>query len=614
MMSALSKPDNLIYNIEWQPIGLKSKGHEQQTLLTAAQSAGIRLVAFCCGSGTCGSCRIRLMKGELTPVTDTERSHLSEEDIAFGIRLACQAHPLSDLKIDIPPSSLTTEQRLQLEGEDPHSFFSQGSCPIRSINLQLDEPTIADSYADTVRIKRALKKNGVEVSSIHPHLLHSISDVLRELHWNVQLVLRNQEVIAILPKNSLPLGLAVDIGTTKIAAYLIDLKTGFILSRKGEMNPQISYGEDIISRIAYTNINTEGREVLRKNLIHTINKMIHDLCKGIRAVPDQIVETVFVGNTAIHHFFCNLPVEQLGRYPFIAAVSEQLILSAWDFGLKISPGAAVYLPPNIAGYVGADHVSMLIGTNSDQCDRTRIAIDIGTNTEISLIYQGKIFSCSCASGPAFEGAHISCGMRAADGAIERVQISNGVLQIKTISDQPPIGFCGSGILDMVAALRKSRVINSRGNFNKEDPKVQKAERNYEFVVVSKENSITGKAITVTRADINEIILAKSAIRTGIEILLNTAGIESDQIEEFIVAGAFGTFLNVNSAVIIGMFPDINPEKFQQVGNAAGTGARAMLLSTEIRKRCERLSERIQYVELSTYPNFNDILISWMHLS
>jgi len=612
-MSTLSKSDTPIYVIEWQPIGLKSTGIQQQTILAAAQSAGIRFVAFCGGNGTCGSCKIRIIKGELSPITETERSHLSDEDFAHGMRLACQIHPLSDLKIEIPPSTLSTEQRLQLEGEGFLSIFSQKTCPIQSVHLQIKEPSILDSCADTVRIKKALLITGNNISCIHPCLLHSISDVLRELHWDIQLILRNQEVIAVLPKNAIPLGLAVDIGTTKIAAYLIDLKTGFIVLKKGEMNPQISYGEDIISRIAYTNINPEGREALQKNLVHTINKLICDLCKGIHVVPNQIVETVFVGNTAIHHFFCNLPVGQLGRYPFVAAVSEALNFSASDFGLKISPAAGVYLPPNIAGYVGADHIAMLIGTNSDQCNRTRIAIDIGTNTEISLIHQGKIFSCSCASGPAFEGAHISCGMRAADGAIERVQISDGVLQIKTISDQPPIGFCGSGILDMVAALRKSGIINARGNFNKEDPRVQKAERNYEFVVVSKEKSTTGKAITVTRADINEIILAKSAIRTGIEILLETTGITSDQIEEFIVAGAFGTFLNVNSAVIVGMFPDINPEKFQQVGNAAGTGACAMLRSTEIRKRCEELSQRITYVELSTYPNFNDILISWMHL-
>ncbi len=603
-----------LFSIDWQPIGLKTAGQTQQTLLAAAQSAGIHLVAFCGGSGNCGSCRIRLIKGILTPVTDTERSHLSAEEFALGFRLACQVYPLSDLKIDIPPSTLTTEQRLQLEGEDKNSAYNPLTCPVQSINLQLDEPTIADNCADSIRLKQMLKKHGIHISCIHHQLLHSISDIIRELKWDLQVILRESEVVALLKKDSASLGLAIDIGTTKIAAYLIDLKTGFILSKKGEMNPQISYGEDIISRIAYANMNVDGRAVLHKCLIQTINQMIRNLCAEIHAIPDQIIEIVFVGNTVIHHLVCNFPVRQLGRYPFVAAVSDPLNLSALDLGLETSPGAAVYLPPNIAGYVGSDHISMLIGTNSDLCHKTRIALDIGTNTEISLIHQGKIYSCSCASGPAFEGAHISCGMRAAEGAIERVQISDDMLQYKTISDKPPIGFCGSGILDIVAALRKAGVISTRGNFDPQCSGVQKAERNYEYVVISKENSISGKAITVTRADINEIILAKSAIRTGIEILLMTAGIQYDQIEEFIVAGAFGTFLDINSAVTIGMFPEINPEKFQQVGNAAGTGARALLLSTDIRKRCEQLSQRIKYVELSTFPNFNDILVSWMHLT
>ncbi|MHC1770704.1 MAG: ASKHA domain-containing protein [Flexilinea sp.] len=606
-------PDYKNHLIDWQPIGLKSACRADQTLLSAARKAGIQLVSFCGGNGTCGSCRVRLLEGTLSPLTDTEKEYLPAAEITSGIRLACQAYPLTDVKIHIPPSTLSTEQRLQLEGEEPFSDFPDTDRVIRSLNIFLNEPTILDSRADTARVKEALIQEGIKQPEINHSILHTISDDLRENHWKIQALLRENTVAAIFPQNISPLGLAVDIGTTKIAAYLIDLNTGHILSKKGAMNPQISYGEDIISRVAYTNLNVDGRDILQNCLIDTLNMMIGDLCKERNNDPAHIVEAVFVCNTVIHHLFCNLPVKQLGRYPFIAAVSESLNIPATNLGLHISQDATVFLPENIAGYVGADHVSMLIGTGVYHAFGTLIALDIGTNTEISLLHNGRIFCCSCASGPAFEGAHISCGMRASAGAIERIQIIDRELHYKTIGDQSPIGLCGSGILDIVAALKTAGAINPRGNFDPAFPLVRKAFRNFEYVIVSEEESATGNAITVTRADINEIILAKSAIRAGIEILMKSAGIQADDVEEFIVAGAFGTFLDINSAVSIGMFPDLAPDKFKQVGNAAGTGARGLLLSTTLRTECKKLAQRMEYVELSAYPNFNDILVSWMHL-
>lgn len=612
-MKTNSIAENKNLHIDWQPIGLKSACQTDQTLLSAARKAGIQLVSFCGGNGTCGSCRIRLLEGTLSPLTETEREYLSAIEIASGIRLACQSCPLTDLKIHIPPSTLSTEQRLQLEGEDSFSDFPDADRVIRSLNISLDEPTISDSRADTVRVKEALILEGIGKPVINPSVLHTISDDLRENRWRMQVFLRGNMVAAIFPQDIPPLGLAVDIGTTKIAAYLIDLNTGHILAKKGAMNPQISYGEDIISRIAYTNLNMDGRDILQKCLIDTLNLLIKDLCIESGDDPAHIIEAAFVCNTAIHHLFCNLPVKQLGRYPFIAAVSESLNIAAPELGLQIAPGATVFLPENIAGYVGADHVSMLIGTGVYKASKTLIALDIGTNTEISLLHNGRIFCCSCASGPAFEGAHISCGMRASAGAIERVQIIDRELHYKTIGGQPPIGLCGSGILDAIAALRISGAINSRGNFDPQFPLVRKASRNYEYVIVSEKDAVTGNSVTVTRADINEIILAKSAIRSGIEILMKSAGIQEDAVEEFIVAGAFGTFLDIKSAVSIGMFPELAPDKFRQVGNAAGTGARGLLLSTTLRTECEKLVRRMEYVELSTYPNFNDILVSWMHL-
>ncbi len=607
------EPSNKTIQIEWQPLGLKTESGEDQTLLAAAQKNGLRLAAVCGGNGTCGACKVQRLAGELSPLSETEKEKLTQEEIASGFRLACKAKPLGNVKIHIPKATLLTEQRLQLEGESSLPDISDSARVIQTIDLTITEPTITDHRADSVRLKDALTDSGIANCTIHPALLSTLSDELRLLKWQPRAVLRGNEAVALFSPEIPPLGLAVDIGTTKIAAYLVDLATGQTLGRQGVMNPQIGYGEDVVSRIAYANATPDGRETLQHALIAALNTLIETLCEECGMAPKQIVESVVVCNTAIHHFFCNLPVRQLGKYPFIAAVSESLNLPATSFGLCTAAGAAVFIPECVAGYVGADHLAMLIGSGIYRTNNTMIAVDIGTNTEISLFHQGSVYCCSCASGPAFEGAHISCGMRASAGAIERLRISGKKSHYQTIGNQPPVGLCGSGILDAVAALRTSGIINHRGNFDPDFPSVRKAVKNYEYVIADETESASGKAITVTRADINEIILAKSAIRSGLEILMQTAGIQAEALDAFLVAGAFGTFLDVESAVAIGMFPEIPLEKFSQIGNAAGTGARSLLLSSELRKESSRLATRMTYVELSAYPDFNDILVSWMYL-
>jgi uncharacterized 2Fe-2S/4Fe-4S cluster protein (DUF4445 family) len=271
----------------------------------------------------------------------------------------------------------------------------------------------------------------------------------------------------------------------------------------------------------------------------------------------------------------------------------------------------VYLPPNIAGYVGADHVSMLLGVGlpermSKKAEETVLALDIGTNTEISLDHDGKIYSCSCASGPAFEGAHIQDGMRAAAGAIERVRMADGEVQLHTIAGQPPVGVCGSGVLDAVAELRRMELIDARGVMKGEHPRLRRGEKLPEFVLANSRESGNGRDIVITRKDVNEIQLAKGAIRAGVEVLLEEAGIAAEKIDHFLVAGAFGTYLDLNSAVKIGMFPDLPVERFEQVGNAAGTGAVQLLVSKRRRELASEIASRSRYIELTVHPKFVDI--------
>ena len=518
--------------IEFEPLGRRVHVRPGKTLLEAARSAGIGLASVCGGVGTCEECRVRLVSGSLTPPNLVEETALTNSDISAGLRLACQAEPLSDVKLDIPPESLTALQRLQLDGVETR-----------------------------MEIKPAL----------HTHGAH---------------------------------GLAVDIGTTKLATYLVNLDTGQTIARAGSMNPQIVYGEDVISRIDYASREPDGAKKLQSILIKTLNEMLAGMCTESQVSPAVVIDAVLVGNTAMHHLLAGLPVEQLGRSPFSPAMTSSISLPATILGLNLGPGALTYLPPVIAGYVGADHLAMLLATKAWNPSQSIIALDIGTNTEISLIAGGKITCCSCASGPAFEGAHIHEGMRAAPGAIERARWHEGKIIWQTIADQLPVGICGSGILDVVSALLNGGKIKSTGAFQ---INMEPGNGN-EWVLVPAAQAGVGRDLVVTRKDIHEIQLAKSAIRSGVEILLKEAGLTSTNLDGFTVAGAFGTYLDPRSAVRIGMFPPLVMEKFHQVGNAAGVGAKQMLLSLRKRQEAEQLAKQIEYIELTSRPDFTSLFM------
>jgi uncharacterized 2Fe-2S/4Fe-4S cluster protein (DUF4445 family) len=399
--------------------------------------------------------------------------------------------------------------------------------------------------------------------------------------------------------------LAVDIGTTKLAAYLIDLSRGKTLAKTGEMNPQISYGEDVVSRIAYTNTNEDGREVLQDKVVSRINSMLDRLLHEAQVSREQVVDAVVVGNTAMHHLFAGLPVRQLGEAPYVPGISDSLDMPSQSVGLALSDGTYVHLPPIIAGYVGADHVAMLLATEAVVQDKSVIALDIGTNTEISLITGSRVICCSCASGPAFEGAHIHDGMRAAPGAIERVQIQGQEVRVYTVMGQPAVGICGSGILDAIGQMLNEGLIDHRGGLQEDHPLIQRINDELIFLIVPASQSGNDRDVIITRKDVNEIQLAKGAIRAGMEVLLREGKLSYEEVEEVIVAGAFGTYLDIRSAIGTGMFPDFPRANFHQVGNAAGMGAKQMLVSSERRRAAEEIARKVEYMELTTHPDFRD---------
>lgn len=585
---------------EFEPIGRRGTVSSGMSLLDAARHLGVELVSVCGGVGICGRCKVRVLSGQFSDLTAHEREALSQSEIEQNFRLACMAYPLSDCKVDVPPESLSTPMRTQVEGKE--EVVDSIDPPVRSVTLVLEPPSLSHPIADADNLLQTVNRTSDEPAiAVDLGVLQALSRQLRAWGWRCQAHIRGDMIVAVTPVDTPPLGLAVDLGSTKIAGYLVDLHEGHILASHGMMNPQIGYGEDIVSRITYAENTPEGDTRLQQIVVEGLNQLIEALCDAASADHQHILEAVVVGNTAMHHLLLRLPTRQLARSPFIPTVVSDLDIQARDIGLRIAPGAHVYIPPNIAGYVGADHVAVLMATAPMWSQNTTLVLDIGTNTEISLITpSGDITSLSCASGPAFEGYHIQHGIRATAGAIERVQITSEHVLYKTIHDAPPVGICGSGILDAVAQLRLADVLGENGTFRADShPHLRRIDGQWYFVLAEQ----GGRVITVTQQDIREIQLAKAAIQTGIEVLLRENGIAAEQVSRVLIAGAFGSYIDVANAVAIGMLPDLPLERFTQIGNAAGVGARQLLLSKALRQKARALHTRVRFIELATYPGF-----------
>jgi uncharacterized 2Fe-2S/4Fe-4S cluster protein (DUF4445 family) len=591
------------FQIEFQPVGRRARFPAGQSILECARRSGIELVSLCGGAGTCGKCKVQIVSGEVSEPSQKEREALSAEEISQRYRLACQTYAEGDLVLNVPAESLSAPQRLQVEGlETPVSPDST----IQTYNVSLPAPSLADLRGDDERLLEALEKqHGIVCQDIDEEVRRTFSSVLRSQTWEASVSVRDAEVISVGPVDGHSLGMAVDLGTTKIAGYLVDLETARTLSAKGVMNPQISYGEDVIARMARAQRSPEDAATLQAKVVEALATLSEELCQeAADARLQEIKELIIVGNTAMHHLLLRLPVDQLARAPHVPAISRALDIKARNLGFSVAPGASVHLLPNIAGFVGGDHVAMLLAVNAWEAEGPMLAIDIGTNTEISLVMHGEISSVSCASGPAFEGAHISFGMRAAPGAIEHVLITDQEIQYHTIHGTEPVGICGSGIFDTLAQLFINGIIDEGGRMRADHPRVRENQKGREFVIVSEEERNGGPAITITQADVRELQLAQAAIRSGIQILLRDKGLADEDLAEVVVAGAFGSYLNISSAIAIGMFPAIPLTRFHQVGNAAGMGAKIALVSREKREAVQKGVRAIRYIELAVAPDFN----------
>lgn len=603
--------------IEFEPVGRRLDTAVGRTVLEAAKeifdlrSGGVN--SPCGGKGLCGRCKVRLADGELAPPNENEKRLLGKEDLDKGYRLACQAVTIGPAKIEIPPETLAGRQSLQLEGTAAPVAIEPA---VKRYSIPLKATSLSHPYPIWQQAEIFLSENyGLPELRLSTGLINRVGALAGD--DPVTVTMRGTEIINVFPSAHLskPLGLAVDLGTTKIAGYLVDLESGAVEASEGVLNPQIAYGEDLISRLAFA-LEDECRynriaEVLREGL----DLLLQSLCRKAGVSPGDVEEGVIAGNTAMHHLLLKLPVAQLGRAPYVPAATLPLEVKSRDLGLGMAAEAYVYFLPAVAGFVGGDHVAMILSSGIHESCGITLGLDIGTNTEIVLARSGEMISCSCASGPAFEGAHIQQGMRAVDGAICKVSLAERGSKVfyETIGGKPPIGICGSGVLDAVAGLYREKVVSHSGRLDSGHPMVRfNGERKVpEFVLAASAESGAQADIVITQKDVSEIQLAKAAIAAGTKVLLEEAGLKIEDIDTIIVAGAFGTHLNLESAIKIGMLPDLPLDRYQQVGNASGGGARMALLSLPARKRAEEIARKIKYIELAAMPRFSSSFLSLM---
>ena len=577
--------------IRFANLGREVLAYKGETVLQCARRTGVRIVGACGGRGTCGSCKVRILSGDIHLVRPDAVDEECAEPRREWVR-ACLVRPITDCIVEVASRAAAPVVRVDVEGDDTCAVYPLAPV-VRSHDVELGGPVVAEVSPALERLLAALGEG--TANRIDLGALQTVPMMLNQNAWRLRASIRDGEMIGVGPHGQRKIGLAVDLGTTNVAAYLTDLESGKCLARLGIENPQVAYGADLITRVNHAIRTPHGHIELQSAAVTAITSLAKDLCAAVDAPVDAIVDIAVCANTAMHHLLLDLPVSQLGRAPFVPATCVALDVKARDLGLAMLPGAYVHLLPNVGGFVGGDHVATLLATEERWSDSTTVVIDIGTNTEVSLMHRGTIITTSTASGPAFEGGNISAGMRAAEGAIERVRFVDGEIRIDVIGDVEPVGLCGSGVIDVLAALREAEIINRRGSICSGHPGVRDNYGRREYLLASQ--------VAFTQDDVRAVQLAKAAIRAGLDMLLREAGLAEEAIAHVVIAGAFGHYLDIASAIAIGMFPPLPMERFAQVGNAAGAGVRMALASGATREHASHLATRCRHLELGTRPDF-----------
>ena len=611
-------PPNEFVAVKFEPYGMKSEFKRGALLLDILRSVGLSVRSDCGGRGICGKCRVIIKDpSRVSAVGETEKDRLSVSGLKSGHRLACCTYLIHDATIFIPEESRAVKRKFLIEGTEKPVIVDPA---VRKFYVTLERPSLSDVRSDILRLLDSLKHAyGLEITDIDYQLQKRLPEILRKAEWKVTVtVWNNSEILSVEPGDATEeaYGIAVDIGTSKILAYLSNLATGKLIDTGSLENPQVIHGEDVISRISFALKGEESLKEMQKLAVKGVNAVIRQVCRKSGCTTEQIYEIAVVGNTAMHHLFLGIPPKYLGISPYVPVVSGSIDLKARELSILVNPSANIHILPVIAGFVGADAVADIISTQVYKSAKLSLVIDIGTNTEIILGDKHDMIACSCASGPAFEGAHITCGMKAATGAIEKLQIQpkNYEVKYQTIGGVKPIGICGSGIIDGVANLLRLRLIDKSGMFVNRSPTPRLRTRNggKEFVLAFRGKDAT-RDIVITQKDIEQIQLAKAAIYAGCYILMKRKGVKPKNISNVFVAGAFGNYINLDNARLIGMFPDVPTRNIRFVGNAAGAGARMALISKKHRRTADLICQKIWYVELASDSEFQTEFASAMFL-
>lgn len=624
------------------PSGRRGRVPVGSSLLEAARQLGVEIESICGGRLTCGKCRIQVENGQfpkhgiLSADAHLSSAAADEQTLLLKIgspecRLACTAQVQDDLLIFVPEESRAHKQIIRKSATERVIEIDPA---VRQVYVVVDEAELGEHRGDWGRLQAALTDQWQLTNlTIDLPVLRRLQSALRQGNWQITVTLwQEQEVIDVQPGYAEgAYGVAVDIGSTTVAGHLCDLRTGAILATESAMNPQVRYGEDLMSRVSYAIQHTDGTEKMHQAILETLNRLIAKIAKEAGVRPQTIYEAVFVGNTTMTHLLLNINPVELGGAPFALANREAMDLKARDLGLRISPSANIHILPAEAGHVGADNVGVLIAEAPYQQDEIILLVDVGTNAEIVLGNREWLYSASSPTGPAFEGAQISYGMRAAPGAIERVRIdpATQIARFRVIgegrwsdewladgAEQPAYraaGICGSGIIEAVAEMFLAGILLPDGRFNPENQgeRLLWRGRTGAYILAAGDQTGSGEPILVTQEDVRNIQLAKAALYAGAKLLLNRAGISA--VDRITLAGAFGSYIDPKYAMILGLIPDCDLAKVVAVGNAAGDGARIALLNRQKRIEAQEVARWIRYIETAVDPEFQNEFVGAIHL-
>ena len=603
------------FRVTFQPDGRNVFVLEGANLVEAAGQAGIVLNQPCGGQGTCGKCEVQVTEDAPAP-TAAEREHLTDEEIEEGTRLACQVTVEGDIKVWVPDESRFFEQHILTEGVGEGYTFDP---PLQKRCVNVSAPTVEDQRSYVDRLKEALADDGQELEMDLP-LIRSLPELAGDGDYTATAVLKDGGIQWIEGGDTTDraAGIALDIGTTTVVGTLINLVNGRSEAVASRTNPQVSLGDDVVSRIKYAGEHPDGLKKLRKRLITCINDLIEELLAESGVEQRGVYEVVMVGNATMNHIFLGLDPASLGRAPYVAVLRSAADLQAREVGLDLERYATLHTLPNIAGFVGADTVGVVLASGMHRNEEISLAIDIGTNGEVVVGNKDHLVACSCAAGPAFEGARIKHGMRAADGAISKVLINDEGIEVSVIGGGRASGICGSGLIDAVAELLRAGVINPQGRISPaEEVPARVAESVIEVdgepavILVDEYQSKTGEPVLLTQKDVRELQLGKAAIRAGVEVACAHYGVDVKDLSSVLMAGGLGNFIRRSNALGMGLLPQVPAERIECIGNAASAGGRMALMCRSCRRQAEQISRSTEYLELAGRADFQKLFAEHM---